>query len=130
MNKRGSELIRQREEGDIRDHDRAQYKRATNDFHAVCDEIDRTLTTVMETAKQLSKLDKVFQDRNAKELDGEVMVSCVQNFVENTDTVQKMFDGTIGSVTNTMEKIRRRQKKWEEQQKAKRAEEDVEMAEA
>uniref|UniRef100_A0A8R1I208 Mediator of RNA polymerase II transcription subunit 29 n=1 Tax=Caenorhabditis japonica TaxID=281687 RepID=A0A8R1I208_CAEJA len=131
MNRRGAVLVRQREEeGEISQEDKQQYKRAANDFNAVCDEIDRTLTTVMETAKQLSKLDKVFIERSTKELDGEVMVNCVQKFVDNTEIVQKMFDGTIGNVTATMEKIRRREKKWEDlQRKKKENSGDVEMAE-
>ncbi|KAF1762096.1 hypothetical protein GCK72_010358 [Caenorhabditis remanei] len=129
MNKRGADLVRQREEKNVNESDRAQFKRAANDFHAVCDEIDRTLTTVMETAKQLIKLEKVFMDRNSKELDGELMVNSVQSFVDNTDIVQKMFDETIGGVTASMEKMRRRQKKWEDLQKETQNNEDVEMIE-
>uniref|UniRef100_A0A1I7TM00 Mediator of RNA polymerase II transcription subunit 29 n=1 Tax=Caenorhabditis tropicalis TaxID=1561998 RepID=A0A1I7TM00_9PELO len=129
MNKRAAELIRQKHEDNVvRDEDRAQYKRAENDFNAVCDEIERTLTTIMETAKQFTKLDKVFVDRSSKELDGENMVNCVQSFVESTEIVQKMFDDTIGGVTNSMQKMRRRQKKWEEQREAQESE-DTEMAE-
>lgn len=125
MNKRGAELVRQKQEGEVNEDGKAQYSRATNDFHAVCDEIDRTLTTVLETAKQLSKLDKVFFDRSSRDLDGEVMVNSVQNFVDNTEIVQRMFDDTIGSVTSSMESMRRRQKKWEDQHKN----DDVEMME-
>ncbi|CAP35742.3 Protein CBR-MDT-29 [Caenorhabditis briggsae] len=129
MNKRGAELLHQKEEGAIKEEDRQQYKRATNDFHAVCDEIDRTLTTIMETAKQITKLDKVFQDRTSKEIDGEAMVNSVQKFVDETGIVQKMFDDTVNSVTSTMEKMRRRQKKWKDQQQQQENAEDAEMAE-
>lgn len=132
MNKRGAELVKQRQDGGIvKEDDKSQYKRSANDFHAVCDEVDRTLTTILETAKQLSKLDKVFAERTSRDLDGEVMVNYVQNFVDNTDIVQKMFDDTIGSVTATMEKVRRRQKKWEDMQKAQQQEvkKDIDMAE-
>lgn len=133
MNRRGADLLEQKHDGgQIKDEDKAQYKRATNDFHAVCDEIDRTLTTIMETAKQITKLDKVFMERTTKEIDGEYMVNSVQNFVDNTDIVQKMFDETVGSVTATMEKMRRRQKKWEDQQKQKQqsgTSEEVKMEE-
>ncbi|CAL2036542.1 unnamed protein product [Caenorhabditis brenneri] len=134
MNKRGAVLVKKRFERDsVLDEDKEQYKRSANDFDAVCDDVDRMLTTIMETAKQLSKLEKVFNERTLRDQDGEVMVNQVQTFVDNTDIVQKMFDDTINNVTATMEKVRRREKKWEdlqkEQQQIKESVEDIDMEE-
>lgn len=127
MNKRGATLVQQKEEQTMVEDDKAQYKRASNDFHAVCDEIDRTLTTIMETAKQLTKLEKVVVEKPNKEPhSAETMINSVQTFVDNTAIVQKMFEETIRNVTATIEKNRRRERKYEEMQR-KRAAEDAEM---
>ncbi|CAI5444234.1 unnamed protein product [Caenorhabditis angaria] len=105
-----------------------QYKRAYNDFLAICDDIDRILTTILESNKQVGKLEKVLGDGGkkgaGKPATGQAgtdhsagLMNCVNQFIESTAEVQRMFDSTIGSVTGSMEKIRRRQKKFEEGQR-------------
>ncbi|PAV75434.1 hypothetical protein WR25_17824 isoform A [Diploscapter pachys] len=123
LNKKSCDVIKANaSSGGVSPEQVAAYKQAHNDFMAVCDQIDSTLTLICEFRQQMSKLDKIFpplqqgqppQPSQPLPTDqpkyDQHMLQQINNFIEYTNSTQKMFSDTIFHVTDTVQKVRDRQ---------------------
>ncbi|GMT24167.1 hypothetical protein PFISCL1PPCAC_15464 [Pristionchus fissidentatus] len=109
MNKSMGELLRNRD--NLTPEQNEKYTRDYNEFMAVCDQVEQSLTIVMETSKMMSKLDRSYTPDGGSQAgrSNEYSTQPLINYIEETSSMTANVEKTVAGVFDMMTRIRKRE---------------------